>query len=783
MWRINVFIISMLYQATLYHTLWCYAAEHAVWLKNRLPTSALPFGDLPGVIPWEAYHGAKPNIRDLRVFGCATYSLNRSRKSSTFDARSTDEQVLVGMEGSKVYKLLNPSTLKETRSVDMKFNEYRFPSITIVENSAQDAIRESTTVIVPIQDASRGENTGPSKPSIERPGKSPAKEPPILENSSIPVEEPPVEESTAPVEEIATDNRTRSSRRVKKVVFSDSVMLTATSLQANLGGISPESTTSQLEFLTVQQAFQEDAPGWRESVLKELKALQKTGTFKVVKRPLNRDPITCKWVLRNKPIGPNLTKKKARVVARGFQQREGIDYFNTFASVLRSSTLRILLAKATSEDLEIDHMDVVTAFLNTPLSEEIYMEAPELFELLYPDVDLSSKCLLLLKSLYGLKQAPRVWFQAVCQFFREINLLPSTSDPNLFIGMGVFLLLVVDDILIISKRDDVELIKSKIRSKWVCEDLTTAKTFVGVQIERNRRRRTLKIHQFEYARKVVKRYGFTENSNSTTTLLPPNTVLHKKEEMIASLPPRELKELTRDEHLLYQQIIGSVLFLADKTRLDISFTVGQLARHMSNPLVYHLRYSKQVLRYITGTLNHGITYSTKPSNILPPHLTSPTSRFTLYSDATWGSEGDRRSFQGWVAIRASGAISWSANRQKSTSQSTMEAEFMAANDASKEAAWLEKVTLDLSENDGEEPPTLFVDNSAAIELIHNHKFHTKAKHIDIRVNYIRNDMVEKGRLVVKYIPGENQPTDLLTKQLPVPRLQKLLVTMGILEAS
>ena len=191
-------------------------------------------------------------------------------------------------------------------------------------------------------------------------------------------------------------------------------------------------------------------------------------------------------------------------------------------------------------------------FLNTLLSKEIYIEAPELFELLYPDIDLSLKYLLLLKSLYGLKQAPRVWFQAVYQFFREINLLLSTLDPNLFIGMGIFLLLVVDDMLIISKRDDVELIKSKIRSKWVYEDLTTTKTFIGVQIERNRRRRTLKIHQFKYARKVVKRYSFTKNSNSTTILLPPNTILHKKEEIIASLLLRELKELIRDEYLLYQ---------------------------------------------------------------------------------------------------------------------------------------------------------------------------------------------------------------------------------------
>ena len=113
----------------------------------------------------------------------------------------------------------------------------------------------------------------------------------------------------------------------------------------------------------------------------------------------------------------------------------------------------------------------------------------------------------------------------------------------------------------------------------------------------------------------------------------------------------------------------------------------------------------------------------------------------------------------------------------------MEAEFIAINDASKEVAWLEKVTLNLSKNDSKEPPILFIDNSTTIKLIYDHKFHTKAKYIDIRVNYIRNDIVEKGRLVIKHIPGENQPIDLLTKQLPVPRLQKLLVTMGILEVS
>jgi hypothetical protein len=94
-------------------------------------------------------------------------------------------------------------------------------------------------------------------------------------------------------------------------------------------------------------------------------------------------------------------------VIKGFEQRYSIDYFETFASVLRYSTLRALLAKAAAKDLEVDQLDVDTAFLNPTLKEEIYIEIPQFFELLYPDIDFKGKCLRLLKSLYRLKQAPR----------------------------------------------------------------------------------------------------------------------------------------------------------------------------------------------------------------------------------------------------------------------------------------------------------------------------------------------------------------------------------------
>jgi hypothetical protein len=181
-------------------------------------------------------------------------------------------------------------------------------------------------------------------------------------------------------------------------------------------------------------------------------------------------------------------------VIKGFEQRYSIDYFETFASVLQYSTLRALLAKAAAEDLEVDQLDVDTAFLNPTLKEEIYIEIPQFFELLYPDIDFKGKCLRLLKSLYGLKQAPREWFLEVRDYLRTCGFLASNADPNLFVGKGVLILLYVDDMLVVGKRSDVDAAKALIGHKWKCKDLKEAKLFVGFQIDRDRKAKSLKIY-------------------------------------------------------------------------------------------------------------------------------------------------------------------------------------------------------------------------------------------------------------------------------------------------
>ncbi|KAI0992459.1 hypothetical protein K3495_g15726, partial [Podosphaera aphanis] len=290
--------------------------------------------------------------------------------------------------------------------------------------------------------------------------------------------------------------------------------------------------TSIPESVTLEQALKEDREGWINAIVKELKALETTGTFTLMTGtpPQGRKLITSKLVLRYKPAANTLEKiKKARIVARGFQQEAGLDYSETFASVIRYNTLRAVLGIAAVRDLEIDSVDIDTAFLNPLLKEEIYMELPPFFELLDPSAVRQTHYLKLNKSLYGLKQAPHEWFMMVKNFFHELGLQPGDSDPNIFTGRGVYLLLFVDDMLIVGNRLSVNNMKQEILKKWKGKDLKETKTFVGFEIERNWKKRTLLIHQNCYAKKLLERMGMSK-CNPTELPMPAGTILEEADE-------------------------------------------------------------------------------------------------------------------------------------------------------------------------------------------------------------------------------------------------------------
>ena len=255
-----------------------------------------------------------------------------------------------------------------------------------------------------------------------------------------------------------------------------------------------------------------------------------------------------------------------------------------------------------------------------------------------------------------------------------------------------------------------------------------------------------------------------EDCNPKNLPLPAKTILKPAEDD----DPWYLLE--GDEASLYRQIVGSILYLSNGTRPDISFSTGQLARFMSKPNSYHLSMAKHLLKYLRRTRSLGITYRPDKN----------TQQWEAWSDATWGTESDKKSFQGYTVIWNGGAVTWSATRQKSTAQSSMEAEIMAASEGAKEMAWMEKIATDTATTITH-TPILRVDNEAAVELAKTTKFHNRAKHIDIRHFFVRDDMVAEGRLKVVHVAGTEQTADVLTKALAWDKFTYFSKRLGLLE--
>ena len=239
------------------------------------------------------------------------------------------------------------------------------------------------------------------------------------------------------------------------------------------------------------------------------------------------------------------------------------------------------MAKAAQEDLDILQIDVNTIFLNPSLKEDIYMELPQLFELIYPQFKTKKAYMKLLKTLYGLKQAPREWFLIVKDFFESLGLKSADSDPNLFVSKGVYILLFVDNILIIGDKIAYSITKAKIMKYWKCKELI-GELFVGFQIDRNRKRRSIKIHQTFYTTKLLERLRM-DKSNPTTLLIPARTIVRTDK---SDMPLRD------DDSFIYSQIVGSTIYLSNGTRPDIAYTIGQLASVIAKPFTIYLQLTK-----------------------------------------------------------------------------------------------------------------------------------------------------------------------------------------------
>jgi len=736
--------------------LWGEALMHVVWLKNRTWTRALP----KGVTPYELVIGDTPVLRDIPEWGSVVWVHDTSSGKLGIRAK---EGRWVGYDlnslGHRVY-------WKDRRAVTVErnvvFSKENLPSVHDLDVSEFEGENEAEAEEVDV-------NLEPAKENEE----------------SAPEDEPKTTEPALIAPENHTMPALRRSSRIKKpsqyvkdlqsgefVTGSDEKFptgLQVPELEEPISGLAMATAmgeASGLEPRSLAEAKKRpDWLRWKEAMDEELVALQAHKTWEIIDAPKGSNIVGCRWVYAvKKDAAGNVVRYKARLVAQGFSQVPGVDFFDTYAPVAKMATIRTVLALAARYDHEIHQVDIKNAFLNGEFEENetIYMKLP-------PELELTKekgKVLKLLKPIYGLRQSARHWYTRLWGVLRKgLKMKRCEVDQAAFYwreGEDLIQIVVhVDDLTIItSSMMLMEKVKSVLKKDFKISDMGEIHWILGFEVKRNREKRTLSLSQALYIKSILERYGF-ENIRPRAAPMDPNLKLSTSDS------PKTPQEFAMMRDKPYRESIGSGQYASCGTRLNITYVVNTLSRYLENPGPTHWGAVKHMFAYLAGTIDYELTYGKERKDL------------EGYGDADGSTHEDRKAISGYAFMIDGGAVSWSTKKQEIISLSTTEAEYVAATHAAKEAVWLRTL---ISELYGEDlikgPTTLHSDNQSAIALTKDHQYHARTKHIDIRFHFIRW-VIEEGKVKLVYCPTNDMLADSFTKALPSAKVKHFAAALGL----
>jgi len=470
-------------------------------------------------------------------------------------------------------------------------------------------------------------------------------------------------------------------------------------------------------------------------------------TWKLVPRLKHTNVLGSKWVFAFKTSETGEVKYKARLVAQGFSQRPGIDYFAFFSPVINKDSLRLLISLAINKSWEIHQLDVVAAYLNGHLKETVYMQQPALWE----EGGSDTVCLLK-KSIYGLHQSGKSWNDTLVQHLREIGLTQCVSDPCVFIHKNGCVGTYVDDMIVCGKHSFVNTVKHALSKKFKVKDLGRISLFLGIRFIQPDCD-TVTLDQSDYITETLRKTDMLECNGANT--------------------PGPLNLFDQDHcnqpcsAIEYARVLGRLIYISTCTRPDLAFMVSHLSKFCSAPTEGNWINVKRVLRYLKQTVNYKLTY-TRDNNNYP----------VVYSDADYANDPtDSRSVSGYVVIFCSGAIAWRSKKQQLVATSTTIAEYYALFEACREVIWLREVISELT-CDIPRPMIVFVDNQSAISLANNGKISDRSKHCRMRYHFIRECVTSK-EVELKYVSTSANVADIFTKSLSASKTLCHVLKMGI----
>jgi hypothetical protein len=496
---------------------------------------------------------------------------------------------------------------------------------------------------------------------------------------------------------------------------------------------------------------------FREAEKAHLKSHEELRTWRVVPKEIanQKQILDCMWVYVYKyDKHGRLQKCKARLVVRGDQQAKAA-HQNTYASTLAARSFRSLMAIAARFDLELIQYDVVNAFVNADLNQEVYMRMP-------PGYRMAGMILQLQKALYGLREAPLLWQQHFTDTLKRIGFRTIPHEPCCMTSGGILIFFYVDDIVFAFRRDKTAQATDVAMYLKQTYNLTgggNLQWFLGIEVVRDRNEKLIWLSQASYIDKITRLVTDTSAGRST-----PNTPMRNKE-----LLPYE-GHASHSSINQYQKKIGSILYAAVITRVDIAFPASRLARFNSNPGDEHHKEADRVLRYLAGTRNLALQLGEGDD-------------FEVASDASFADNTlDRTSSQAYVMKLFGGTIGWRANKQDTVTTSTTEAELLSLAQAAKEAMFISRLIREFGVTLDESRITIQCDNKQTIRLVNADiaLLQTKLRHVDIHNHWLRQEAARK-RIQVVYTPTDDMMADGLTKVLPYEAHQRFVRQIGLID--
>ena len=466
-----------------------------------------------------------------------------------------------------------------------------------------------------------------------------------------------------------------------------------------------------------------------------------------------KELLDCMWVYVYKFDKHGwFTKCKARLVVRGDQQAKST-HEDTYASTLAGRSFRTLMAIAARFDLELLQYDVVNAFVNAELKQDVYMRMP-------PGYRRPGRILKLQKALYGLRQSPLLWQKELTATLTNLGFKPVPHEPCCLLKGGIMVFFYVDDLIVAYEKMNQQVVDwtiGKLREKYQLSGGEPLQWFLGIEVIRDRRQRLIWLSQSSFVDKIINHFGIQGGKDPPTPMATKELLPNEERASAAS---------TRK----YQRKTGSVLYLAVITRPDIAFAVSRLCRFNMNPSDEHHKAVDHLLRYLRATRTLALQLG-------------GTDTFDVYSDASFADNTiDRKSSQAYVMKLFGGTIGWRANKQDTVTTSTTEAELLALAQAAKESMFISRLVKELGVTLDDTKITIQCDNAQTIRLINSDValLQTKLRHVDIHNHWLRQEALA-NRILVQYTPTTDMIADGLTKALPAQQFEKFVMQVGLVD--